>query len=245
MTPDVITYSCRGSKQKNRRTRPGLTTPELLVTALILSILMLAAFSLFKTSWQSYDNLVWQTKVNMEARQTLDDICDMLRTSGNNVDMMRPLQMFEGQVSIDSTRNKLVLMTTDLGYQTYLSRRGGDNIWYMTRRFGASVRPEDTRKVGQYIRSIELEYEYRLPASSDADPVWRFVRVNDASANWNAAYLATTVYVTVKAEARPYADGTIYKRTLTGAIRLRGPHGMMLPPAQYFGPNLALPSDNN
>jgi hypothetical protein len=245
MTPHVLhTPPTRGSNSRNRRRRTGLTTPELLVAALILAMLMLAAFSLFKASWQSYDNLVWQTKVNMEARQALDDICDMLRNAGNDVDMTRPDKMTEGQVDPSSTSSRLTFFNTYFptyqNYQTFRSNR--DNIYYLTRFTGANL---NTRvKIGQYIRSIELEYEYRLP-SSDADPVWHFERVNNPSAIPAAAFLATTVYVTVKAEAQPYPNGTIYKRTLTGALRLRGPYGLMVPPSQYLGWDAVLPDEGD
>ncbi|MCS6776536.1 MAG: hypothetical protein RMJ43_01095 [Chloroherpetonaceae bacterium] len=218
------------------RARAGLSTPELLVVLLVLIMIVGAVFALFRASWQSYDNLVWQTRVNLEARQSLDDICDMLRTAGNNIDMTWPSPMSEGQVDPISTPNRLTFLTAGLGYVNYRvfsSVRERNN--FLTRWPGASMAAR--RKVGQFIRAVEFEYEYRLPATGSTDRTWRFVRVSHPALNPlapDASFLATTVYVTVHAEARPYGDnGPIYRRSLTGAVRLRGPHGLIMPPAVY------------
>jgi hypothetical protein len=241
-SPCPITATEYQLPKTRRPSRHGVTVTELLVAAFLVGILVLAAFSLFKSSWQSYDNLVWQPKVNMEARQTLDDICDMIRMGGTNMDMMRPSQMTWGfgQVYAESTGNKLSLFTNgpnDMTYQVWRSNR--DNINYATRRNGSN--PNNRKKFGQFIKSIQFEYEYRLPSTSDADPVWRFRRVTppgtsslDQTAYLPAAYLATTIYVTVTAEAQPYGtNGPTYRRVLTGAVALRGPLGLTMPPAVY------------
>jgi hypothetical protein len=203
--------------------RRGVTVIELLIAGFLLTILMLAAFLLLKSSWQSYDNLVWQTKVNMEARQTLDDICDMIRMGGNDVDMMRPALMSQGQVN-PSASTDTILRFLPIGFvaeQTYSARRSSrDNIFYVVRKSGNSASPNFNRKVGQFLSTVQFEYEYRLPSTSDADPVWRFSRVSNPNAVPDAAYLTTTVYVTVTAEAQPYPNGTVYR-------------GQIMPPAMY------------
>jgi hypothetical protein len=216
--------------------RRGVTVIELLIAGFLITILMLAAFLLLKSSWQSYDNLVWQTKVNMEARQALDDICDLIRMGGNDVDMIRPAIMYQGQVNPDASSNQQ-LRFLPIGYvveQTYYAKQSNrDNIYYIVRKSGNSANPTFNRKVGQFLRTVQFEYEYRLPSTNDADPVWRFRRVSNPIAEPTAAYLATTIYVTVTAEVQPYPNGTVYRRVLTGATSLRGPHGMVMPPAVY------------
>src|SRR5579883_2663614 len=83
---------CERNPERSRRgtsnAQRGITTLELLIAAIIVMILLTAASTLLNASWKSYQNLVWQNKVNMEARQALDDICDFVRMSGGNNDAL-------------------------------------------------------------------------------------------------------------------------------------------------------------
>jgi prepilin-type N-terminal cleavage/methylation domain-containing protein len=238
-------------RPNNPTTHRGVTLTELLVAALLVSVLVAAAFGLFRTSWLSYQNLVWQSKVNMEARRTLDDICDHLRMGGVNGDLTAPMttapqvKPIEGNVFYGSSASQLEF--TPIGsdpvfYRAYPHPRHGGS--YLMRRAGGSMR-SPANMVGQFVTDVSFEYEYRLPATNENDAVWRTVRVsnpgvgNNGFPNNSAAYLAHTVYVTVTSQVSPYGDGgQTYTRRLTSAVHLRGPFNSRIPPAKFALPSM-------
>ena len=67
--------------------RRGVTTIELLVTLLIISVIMIGVYNLLEASWNAYTTVVWQNTVNREAHRALDDICNTVRSSGYDHDM--------------------------------------------------------------------------------------------------------------------------------------------------------------
>jgi prepilin-type N-terminal cleavage/methylation domain-containing protein len=203
----------------------GMTLTELIVGLLLVSVLATAVMVLFRTSWLSYQNLVWQSKVNMEARRTLDDICDSLRKGGFDGDLTAP-RYVNPQFNIATpitaaflppVGNEIYYRTATVNGQKYLLRRqiGG------------------FRKVGQHISLVEFEYEYRLPATSETDTAWQSIRVS--TPDTDAMYLAHTVYVTVTAEVAPFGNGgATYRRKMTSAVHLRGPYNTRVPRAKYM-----------
>ncbi len=221
---------------KSRLTaRHGLTLIELLVGLILLSILAAALMGLFRTSWLSYQNLVWQSKVNMEARRALDDLCDTLRMAGANVDLTSPKETLPQVSSYPSSDANLITITRPPGYLLAIRYRSQalpahDNQDYLQRVVGANW--NNAKLVGQHIKSIEFEYEYRLPAATENDTAWQSVRVSRPGNA--AAYLAHTVYVTVTAEVSPFGNnGATYTRRLTSAVHLRGPYNTRIPRAKY------------
>ncbi len=224
--------------------RRGMTLTELMVGIILISILSAAIMVLFRTSWLSYQNLVWQSKVNMEARRALDDICDTLRMGGDNVDFSAPIPSYY-QISPYPYSNSNYLEIARFpsypygaNYRTEVMA-DHDNQRYLRRAVGGDW--DNARLVGQDIKSIEFEYEYRRPATSENDTAWQSVRVsrpgpNNAlgGRNNDAAYLAHTIYVTVTAEVSPFGNGgTTYTRKMTSAVHLRGPYNSRTPRAKY------------
>ena len=217
----------------SRMMRRGMTLTELLVGLILVSVVAMAVMALFRTSWLSYQNLVWQSKVNMEARRTLDDICDTLRMGGANIDLTSPARAPKPQVHPSVSGANIVQMypigqAAEVTYQV-LQRHGGQN--YLTRQVGQAT--ANIRLVGQHIKQVDFEYEYRLPAGSENDTAWQSIRVSrPGNVGGN---LAHTIYVTVTAEVSPFgSDGTTYTRRLTSAVHLRGPYNTRIPRAKYI-----------
>ncbi|GEM_PF-4296056 len=206
--------------------RHGMTLTELIVGLLLVSILATAVMVLFRTSWLSYQNLVWQSKVNMEARRTLDDICDSLRMGGANIDLTSP-DYINPQFNV-GTPNRVAFFTppnaSEISYEVLPNSDGQS---YLKRQ-----QVGDWKMVGQHISRVEFEYEYRLPATSENDTSWQSLRVS--APNRDIRYLVHTVYVTVTAEVSPFGSGgTTYTRRMTSAVHLRGPYNTRTPRAKY------------
>ena len=227
-----------------RTARHGLTLTELIVGLLLVSVMVAAVMALLRTSWLSYQNLVWQSKVNMEARRGLDDICDTLRMGGDSVDFTAPRVSYT-QVAAWPSSDAQLLEISRFPWYTYgviyraqaMSAYG--NQRYLRRNSGGGW--NRARLVAQHIKTVEFEYEYRLPATSENDRAWHSIRVRRPGPhaglgvdNNDAAYLAHTIYVTVTAEVSPYGpDGETYTRTMTSAVHLRAPYNTHIPRAKY------------
>jgi prepilin-type N-terminal cleavage/methylation domain-containing protein len=238
-TLSMLQSKIENGKSKFPMTHRGVTLTELMIALVLLSVLVAAAFGLFRSSWLSYQNLVWQSKVNMEARRTLDDVCDHLRMGGFNRDMTAPT-ISTPQVTPTPYTTANILEFEPVGY--------GNKVLYrvqpkygnstLTRLVGSNR--SNARMVGQFVTNVSFEYEYRLPANNENDAVWRTVRVSNPGAgnagypHNPAAYLAHTVYVTFTSEVRPFGnDGQVYTRRLTSAVHLRGPFNSRIPPAKF------------
>ena len=210
------------------RARRGITTVELLIALIIVSIVMYGVYGLIGSSWRSYQSLLWQNKANQEARQTLDDICDLIRFAGYDQDMIRTTAQQQTQVDSSSGADLIgVIRIGSIGTPTYCltQQDATSSIFYLTR-----LDDEGTTSVGQYVSTVEFEYEYRQPASL-ANPTWALKRVLIPSGD--IFYLVKTVYVTVNVTIPASVTGDqVYQRRLTSAVSLRAPYNTAAPPAQ-------------
>jgi hypothetical protein len=226
-----------------RRAIRGISTVELLIAVMTLSVVMIGVASLLNASWQSYRNLVWQNKANMEARRALDDICDTIRTGGNDNDMT--LFKSAGMPQILTDIPEYSNTGSEVGVEMHA---GSPNTYY----YAVGQAPDGTNilirafgynefDVAQYIDSVQFEYEYRQPAGL-SQATWTLQRASDLYAldpvNYTYFYLPKTVYVTVNVRIPQSVTGVShdYTRTLTSAVTLRGPYDNAAPPAQAILP---------
>lgn len=214
----------------HKRRLRGVTTLELLVALLVVSIVMTGVYVLVGASYQSYQDLVWQNKVNQEARQALDEVCDTIRFSGLDSDLIRPAENNAPQVYGNSDGNQVgVTIIGGIGNQIYFQSETdpNSNTYYLTR-----LDLPDKRAVSQFVDTVHFEYEYRTPAGPN-DKTWQMKRVSEPSGDVN--YLIKTVYVTVTATIpSSVTHGQTYSRTLTSAATLRGPYNSVVPPALRY-----------
>lgn len=231
-----------------RRARRGFTLIEGLAAMLVVGILMAGSFNLLLASWRAYDNLVWQNKVNMEARQALDDICDDLRMAGANRDMINPVS-FPGNSYYQVATNKNKPFDSSgrdkLQYQLPYDYSSGSPVYIVLASPGGARYLRGgvglNRYVAQHIKEVLFEYEYRPPSTSTDDVVGTWTSVRESPVRNSAtslpmdiSKLTHTVYVTVVAEASPHgANGPSYTRRLTSAVHLRAPYNNAVPPSQY------------
>ena len=226
----------QNNRRKHYRSHHGLTMIEMLIVALLAGVMIYACFSLLKGSWQSYDNLHWQSRVNMEARRALDDICYHIRMSGSAQDMTYPALL---RPQVEPASDSQVISIKPIGrdseivYQT--ATKNATSYYGKTEVQSFLVRVlgqgENANVPARFIKNIEFEYEYRLPSLDENDATWRSVRVSNPQFT-DAIYLAHTIYVTVTAES-PRINGQIYTRRLTSAVRLRTPYNTQVPLATY------------
>jgi hypothetical protein len=210
--------------------RRGLTTVEMLVALIVAVVALIGVSAFMNASWRAYQNLIWQNKVNQEARQALDAICDMVRMAGNDRDVLMPISL-SNQVLTGSAEGVLVVSPiSGIGNVRYEQQtQSGTGIGYLTRTLGA-----ETIASAQFVTQVRFEYEYRLPATTtQGKPTWTMVRVSNPAAV-SANPLVRTVYIIVTTTARPDPIGPTYTRTLSSAVQLRGPYNAALPPAQSF-----------
>ena len=214
--------------------RRGVTMIELLVTLLIISVIMTGVYNLLEASWNAYTTVVWQNTVNREAHRALDDICDTVRSSGNDLDMTTTFKR-SGPLTANiynGTHLHLAVKRKDGGYNYYPSIQGnGTNV--LVRNDGGTE-----KTVAQYITDVHFAYEYRNVSQNDAS--WTFSNVNsiidvNTGQRLPSAYLVKTVYVTVTASYQPYPNGQTYTRTLHSAVTLRMPYNTPLPLSQQNG----------
>jgi Tfp pilus assembly protein PilW len=217
------------------RLRSGYTLIELLIAATITVAFLATGAALLKAGSNAYDDLVWQPRVDQEAQQALDDICDTLRLSGDEHDLLVQVRSTGPQqvyipMNGESTASTLDF-TNQYGaaiiYQVQQSPSTG--LPYLTRQYGNNV-----NSVATYVVTVNFEYEYRKVAQIK-DAAWEFSRLSDL-ASWNGTttnpvYLIDMVYITVTAQVTPYPDGPQYQRTLRSAVHLRAPFNSLLPPA--------------
>jgi hypothetical protein len=217
------------SRRLRRPARRGMTPVEVILVVLLLSILLIAICHLLEASWQSYENLWWQNRVNATARQALDDLCDTLRMGGYAEDLLAP-QRPPGQVDGDTYFDPSRTIGFYLGDQhEYYQVRSANGISYLI--YGQDPGGAGADAIAPFIKEVRFEYEYRLPADGTDSP-WQFVRVGDPTGH---EQLIRTVYVTVTAETPPVGlNGQVYRRTLTSAVQLRGPYNLMLPSAVNY-----------
>jgi Tfp pilus assembly protein PilW len=221
----------------------GFTLTETLVALVVMFLVLAGAWTLLAASGRVYDDIVWQNRVNAEARQAIEDICDSVRLSGQDQDLIsRPATSALPQVLVpvapDTTAMLLNCFTLPAGtlvtYTVQQSPTSGDYI--LTRQFQRSSLDEAAR----YIVNVHFDYEYRTPtsaATSATDTRWQMTRLSDLG-SWsgtnqslNPANLITVVYVTITAQVTPYSGGPTYQRTLHSAVHLRGPYNTTVPPA--------------
>jgi Tfp pilus assembly protein PilW len=210
-----------------------LTLIEMLVAGFLTLIALIAVANLLLTSWRSYDNIVWQNRVNQEARQALDDVCDALRMGGFPYDATWPIPRTndsQRQVRQASNANRILFdkpAVARLGYQippasvnnpiTYLARSG-------------TGMPREA--VAAFVTNVHFEYEYRVRATGDPNnAAWIYVRTNNPSDDQK--FLINTVYVTVTTQS--VYNGQTFARTLTSAVNMRTPYNRTVPLAQSNG----------
>jgi hypothetical protein len=203
-----------------------MTPVEVILVVLLLSILLIAIYHLVEASWQAYQNLWWQNRVNATARLALDDLCDTIRMGGYAEDLLAP-QNEPNQVDGDTHFDPSRMIGFLIGDQhDYYQVKSANSISYLI--FGQDASGEGADAIAPYIQEVRLEYEYRLPADGTNHP-WQFVRVGDPTGH---EPMIRTVYITVTAETPAVGlNGQIYRRTLTSAVQLRGPYNLMLPTA--------------
>jgi hypothetical protein len=203
-----------------------MTSVEVSLVLLLLSILLIAIYHLLEASWQAYQNLWWQNRVNATARLALDDLCDTIRMGGYAEDLLapqKPMAQVDGNTYFDPSR----MIGFLIGDQhTYYQVRSAGGISYLI--FGQDASGEGADAIAPYIKEVRFEYEYRLSADGTNRP-WQFVRVGDPTGHESQI---RAVYITVTAETPPVGlNGQVYRRTLTSAVQLRGPYNLMLPSA--------------
>lgn len=228
--------------------RRGVSLIELMASLLVISVLLIASFNLINASWHSYQNLVWQNKVNKEARQALDDICDWLRAGGNDADMLNlnyPSYATRfPQILPDSSVSRVGVFTppsvpntgTDC-FRTYVFSDGTTNLEHnqssdMTIADAFADPQSHPYKTAQFVNTISLSYEYRVP-SALGQRVWLLSRTS--APNSTTQYLIRTIYVQVTASYQPEGDGgPVFSRTLQSAVSLRKPYFNGASPSQSY-----------
>lgn len=226
--------------------RHGLSLLELLLAILLTLVVIVAVQNLLLASWRSADDLIWQNRVNQEARQALDEICDAIRSTGDNLDMIAPQTSTFPQVGTASSNrsgsnsNTLICIPTNRQYNgtsvSYEARFSKAlQAWYLVRTVTGATDAADVQAIASYVDKVTFEYEYRLPANNGASG-WILRRVanpNDPAIGSTVPYLISTIYVTVEASVSPYGKaGTTYRRRLTSAVHPRAPYNETVPPAQ-------------
>ena len=238
-------------KNSRRVGRRGLSLIELLVSLTILLVIMVGVAGLLESSWQSFSDLKWQNRVDSEARRALDAVSDSVRMSGQPVDFYNYFTKRSGDPYaaniIPSSTGTALNVNNEALESYYLSdyNINGNDIGYLARDATQSVNGGSTMGA-VYISGINFAYEYR-EVSKPGDTQWTFDTVQGIQKNKPATdptngvvfYTVKTVYITVTASFNPYPgsiDSRTYTRTLTGAVTLRQPYDMPLPPAQIDGP---------
>ena len=208
---------------------------------------MVGVSALLNASWKSYQNLIWQNKANMEARRALDDICEVIRMSGNEPPTNTTLPYGYPQIRPDFVGTgfsyEIVVDVDQHGINTtnyvYAAQTAADGINYLVRMWNNSR----IESVAQFVDSVTFEYEYRQPDTSGGT-TWQMHRVSKLedfvnNGDLSIFHLIKTVYVTVNVRIPKNITGADkeYTRTLTSAVTLRGPYDDPAPPAQaYFPP---------
>ena len=235
----------RSMKNSRRVSRRGLTMVEMLVALAILVVIMVGVAGLLETSWQSFSDLKWQNRVDSEARRALDAISDSVRVSGEPIDFY---QTFDRRLTtalgynIDPFSTGQILNLNNTALESYNQTSTSANVGYLARNgyYGSGT------MAAVYIDSVKFAYEYR-EISDPGNTTWAFDTVQGLSkknpvydpTNGAIFYTVKTIYITVTASFNPYPnsiDSRTYTRTLTGAVTLRAPYNMPLPPAQIDGP---------
>jgi type II secretory pathway pseudopilin PulG len=222
----------------------AFTLIEALVSLVILTVILMAGWSLFVGANNAYQDIVWQNRVNQEARQALDDMCDMVRLSGSNQDLLsQPLLPAEAQFL--STPGISTLGTLECpiagggGYVTYTVQQrnppAGDD--FLTRQITKKVNAPPTEAVAQYLVTVNFEYEYRV--SVPFDPLqqnsgsWTTMRRtelgNQDGSSGNPICPVNVVYIQVTAQVTPFPGGLPYTRTLRSAVHPRCLYNLTVP----------------
>lgn len=209
----------RTAKYTRRR---GLTLTETLIAMLLVFMLVAAGYNLLSAAITSSDTLVWQTRVNQDARHALDAICETLRTGGELVDAYNP----------NANRGAMLY-----GGRDYVSVgndvAGPQTIDFKTDTPIGTALTRNRELIGQFVESVVFEYEFRKAGTGNNLDPWVMVRISPYSLNDQFPDIpgaVRTVYVTVTSTARPYGNnGPVFSRTLRSAIHLRAPYNAPMP----------------
>lgn len=235
---------CNRLRKRRRKGQHGLSLLELLLAILLTVVVVVAVQNLLLASWRSADDLIWQNWVNQEARQALDEMCDAIRSTGDNIDLIAPTlanypQVGTGNKTPVSNAVTLTCIPTHQdfngGFVNYELRYSQAlKGWYLVRTV-RGAKPDEETAIASYVDNITFEYEYRLPANNGSSG-WILRRVanpNDPSLASTVPYLVSTIYVTVEASVSPYGPaGMTYRRRMTSAVHPRAPYNETVPPAQ-------------
>jgi prepilin-type N-terminal cleavage/methylation domain-containing protein len=201
-----------------RRAARGFTFIEFLVAALIMGVLASGVGMLLMAHWMAYNDTFWQNRVNMEARQALDDICDDIRMAGNGQDTISYPNGTAQITGLSSGVNQIAFKNAEsvIPISYAIPTTNNPNNLLVRTITGSDV------AVAMYITNITFDYEYRQRSQDPSQP-WNYYRVPTPSAN--VLDDLTTIYVTVTASVpSSLTGGTSYSRTLTSAVHFRAPY---------------------
>lgn len=218
------------TEARYRRALPGFTFVEVMAVLMILLVVGMGVYQMAMSGWRAYASVMWQNRVNMEARQTLDELCDAVRVAGAQTDTTYGATLSERQLGANSNKSRLV-------FHTNINQDNSNPPWTTatveqhpatgTGHMRVKVGDQTADSIGVFIDEVRFDYELRDPSP---DGQWKMRVVPGDQIKQNELARVTTVYVTVKSSIAPYGSTDMtYSRIFSSAVHMRAPYASPLP----------------